>query len=280
MKTSYVHLSHICLHPSPHKQYLSAVRFYQIGHNFHDPSLHTMPKLTYLLRAAKKVPHTRSRPRRLPITSDILNRLHACWSNGPITYTKTMLWAAFCLAFFGFMRPGELTCPSTHMLHEALTPLDIAIDSREKPTVMTIFLRKSKTDQVGKGTYLYLGKTGHKLCPVSAILAYLAIRSPIPGPLFLLPDGTPLSRAHFTYHLRQAVQQAGLCPDNFSGHSFRIGAATTAAKAGLPDSLIKSLGRWKSSVFTRYIHTPVDLLVDASAALASATTGPPINPQS
>ena len=95
---------------------------------------------------------------------------------------------------------------------------------------MTVFLRKSKTE-TGEGTYLYLGKTGHTLCPVSAMLAYLEIRSPIPGPLFLLQDGIPLSRTHFTYHLRQAVQQAGLCPDNFSGHSFRIGAASTAANA-------------------------------------------------
>ena len=112
------------------------------------------------------------------------------------------------------------------------------------------------------------------------MLAYLAVRATTPGPLFLYQDGTTLSREHFTHHLRQAVQLVGLCPDNFSGHSFRIGAATTAAKAGLPDCLIKSHGRWKSSVFTRYIRTPIDLLADSSVALASTTTGPPTNRQS
>ena len=257
------------------RSYLSAIRFYQIGHNFSDPSIHTMAKLTYLLKATQKSPPRQRCLRRLPMTSDILSRIHTCWSNGPITYNKTMLWAAFCLAFFGFMRPGELTCSSSYLLHEALTTSDIAIDSRDNPTVMTIFLRKSKTDQVGKGTYLYLGKTGLTLCPISSMLAYMAVRSPTPGPLFVFQDGTPLSRTHFTYHLRQAVQQAGLCPNNFSGHSFRIGAATTAAKAGLPDSLIKSLGRWKSTVFTRYICTPIELLIGSSVALASTTAGLP-----
>ena len=38
-----------------------------------------------------------------------------------------------------------------------------------------------------------------------------------------------------------------------SGHSFRIRAATAAAKLGVSNSMIKVLGRWlKSSAFTLY----------------------------
>lgn len=36
-------------------------------------------------------------------------------------------------------------------------------------------------------------------------------------------------------------------------HSFRIGAATSAAKAGIEDSTIHMLGRWSSSAFLVYI---------------------------
>ena len=39
-----------------------------------------------------------------------------------------------------------------------------------------IHLRKSKTDQVSRGVDIYLGRTDEDLCPVAALLAYLALR--------------------------------------------------------------------------------------------------------
>ena len=37
--------------------------------------------------------------------------------------------------------------------------------------------------------------------------------------------------------------------EHYSSHSYRVGTATAAAAAGLPDHLIKTLGRWRSSAW-------------------------------
>ena len=99
---------------------------------------------------------------------------------------------------------------------------------------------------------LYLGRIGNTLCPVAAVLGYLAICPSTPGPLFHFQGGTPLSRTHLVTHVWDALSCAGIDASQFSGHSFRIGAASTAAQARLNDSLIQMLGRWKSSAFTAY----------------------------
>ena len=54
--------------------------------------------------------------------------------------------------------------------------------------------------------------------------------------------------------IRQLLSQAGLNYMDYASHSFRIGAATTAAAAGLPAWMIKSLGRWSSNAYLSYIH--------------------------
>ena len=85
--------------------------------------------------------------------------------------------------------------------------------------------------------------------PIIAMLSYLKVRGSHPGPLFCWQSGSPLSKSHFVDKVRSALTTANLPADNFAGHSFRIGAATTAASAGICDSSIQSLGRWKSNAY-------------------------------
>ena len=67
--------------------------------------------------------------------------------------------------------------------------------------------------------------------------------------------------------LHAALRLRGIPPSQYKGHSFRIGAATTAARCGLEDSLIQMLGRWKSSAYRTYIRIPQQELAATSAAL-------------
>ena len=46
----------------------------------------------------------------------------------------------------------------------------------------------------------------------------------------------PLSRDRLCHELRLALMTAGVDTTGYSGHSFRIGTATTAAQVGLTDS--------------------------------------------
>ena len=51
--------------------------------------------------------------------------------------------------------------------------------------------------------------------------------------------------------------------------SFCIGAATTAARCGIPDSTIKMFGQWESSAYMLYIRTPCETLASISKVLVT-----------
>ena len=134
---------------------------------------------------------------------------------------------------------------------------------------MEVRVKASKTDPFRKGVTVYLGATGGDLCPVAALIGYMVLRGGHDGPMFLFENGNYLTRDRFVAQLRQALTTAGVDCKLYAGHSFRIGAATTASMNGLQDSLIKTLGRWESSAYTVYIRTPLSTLVSVSQKLVS-----------
>ena len=69
--------------------------------------------------------------------------------------------------------------------------------------------------------------------------------------------------------VRRALATAGLDQRQYCGHSFRIGAATTAATRGMEDSIIKTLGRWKSLAYLDYVKIPRGQLANYSRILAA-----------
>ena len=142
----------------------------------------------------------------------------------------------------------------------------------DQPTSMTVHLKYSKTDPFGHGHMLTLFVTGHKTCPVMAMHTYFKVRGFCPeAPLFVLADNCPLTCIAIVTIIRVVLGK--LRPDStlYAGHSFGIGAATTAAAAGLPGWLIQTLGRWSSACYLRYIRIPLTSLSKVSTTLANAS---------
>ena len=228
-----------------------------------------MPLLVLALRGTKREQAGLSKRTRLPITPVILEKLRRVWNRDPSNPDHIMLWAACCVGFFGFLRSGEITSPEVGEFDpgQHLTVKDVSVDRMENPTAIAVKIRQSKTDPFRHGATIYLSRTNLPLCPVAALLAYLVVRGNSDGPLFLV-RGKPLTRPQLVSELRAALEVAGLEPAKYAGHSFRIGAATTAAACGVPVDVIKTLGRWKSQAYQLYVRIPDSQLADISKSLA------------
>ena len=113
-----------------------------------------------------------------------------------------------------------------------------------------------------------MGPMGDELCPVAAVLAYLATRGSDPGLLFTDTKKRPLLKARFVDCIRGILDVTGYPSNQFAGHSFRIGMATSAAQAGIQDSTIQALGRWNSAAFLTYTKMPGEELATESALIA------------
>ena len=246
------------------KVYLSAVRALHIEQGFADPLVDCL-RLQRVLRGIKRSKGD-SRASRLPVTdSTLLIIFNSLDRSIP---DHCMFWAACTLAYFGFLRSAEFTVSNLASFSQDvhLSVADVAVDSYESPTSLRIRFKASKTDPFRKGCFVHIGRGNSPLCAVESLMAYLTIRGNRTGPLFLFQDGRPLFRAALTNWLRKVLTAAGI-QGSFSSHSFRIGAATVAARNGVPDHLIQALGRWSSNAYQLYIRTPSESLAQLSSQL-------------
>ncbi|XP_048254616.1 uncharacterized protein LOC125381595 [Haliotis rufescens] len=236
------------------KTYLCGVRFMYLKAGVPNPwTLGNLTRLHTIVGAVKRQQGCTVYVR-LPITSSILTKLCHLLDQGVFTSSlNIMLKAVCCLAFFAFLRCGEFTC------------------DRFSPHVNLCF-NSVKTDPFRKGVNIVLHRMNTAICPVHNMLTYMYHRkqsgtSPH-DPLFVSPSGSALSRKFFIQCLKTLLSMAGYDDKAYNGHSFRIGAATSAASKGVPDHMIQTLGRWTSACYTRYIRTSQVSIRKAQIAMA------------
>ncbi|CAJ0924611.1 unnamed protein product [Ranitomeya imitator] len=163
-------------------------------------------------------------------------------------YEASLISAAFGLAFFGTMRVSEIL-PSSRCRAGGLQLDDMVICDDG----LRVRVRRSKTDQESRGTWFPLFAIGGAVCPLALIKNFMQVRSS-GSQLFIHENGSPFLSCQFLAVLRHALSFLGLPAADFGTHSFRIGAATEASRAGLFEADIQRVGRWRSRCFTRYIR--------------------------
>jgi len=76
------------------------------------------------------------------------------------------------------------------------------------------------------------------------------------APLFCIGKDiqSALTREYIVQRLQPLATTAALGHGTWTGHSFRIGAASCAAELGMAENEIQTLGRWRSDAYKAYIE--------------------------
>ena len=159
-------------------------------------------------------------------------------------------------AFFAFLRIGEITTTK----HTCCLPLQInqlakVYDSSNQVVGMKLTFLDFKHNYNQRPFTLVLHRQPTS-CPIQLLLDYFALRGNKPGATFETQLGSPVTGDAFVSQMDAAIRYCGLDPARYKWHSFRIGAASYAARQGMSDAQIRTLGRWKSNDFQKYIRVP------------------------
>ncbi|WP_173088864.1 site-specific integrase [Devosia sp. 1635] len=167
--------------------------------------------------------------------------------------------AMLLIGFATAMRRSELV---------ALNVEDVETTSRG----LMVTVRRSKTDQEGRGRQIAVppGRTRH--CPVAAFKEWVAFAQLENGPIFRGVDRhgkihlRGVSGEAVSHVIKARLSDAGYDPAGFSGHSLRAGFVTAAALAGAPSHKIReTTGHRSDASMTRYLRH-VDLFHDPAIA--------------
>ena len=174
-----------------------------------------------------------------------------------------MLSAAVLTAFFGLLRVSEYTSKGKRTFDPMCTLMFNDVRFQKKFRFVQIKIAQSKTDPFRAGCLLKVWATGSKFCPVLALRRFIEVHPFGKGPLFTFADGSFLTRKFISDVMLQVFNDL-----NLNTHSFRIGGASAAATAGIPDSVIQIMGRWASNAYRAYLRIPDKTLKRASKLMS------------
>lgn len=197
-----------------------------------------------------------SEDKRSALTIAELNSLCAALAVMPFSpLEKSALKAAFTLAFFGMLRPGEVAVGGTPAHTIRLGNVQMQLNT------LTVTVPSSKTS-LTPFTFHLQARDDMVSCPFGAMSEYLRLR-PAGKPsdfLFISNNRQPLTSKRLINGLRKAGSYSNIDESKLAGHCFRIGGASHGARQGMSEMQLREAGRWRSSAMRRYLRRPVSLL--------------------
>ena len=176
----------------------------------------------------------------------------------------------FVLAFSAFLRFSELS-------------LICSKDVQFGEGFISIFIEKSKADQLREGQSVVIAESGSSICPVTLLKLYMEnsrlsfdsdeyLFRPISSSCNrkrLVSVNKPISYSTYRESFKKSYRD--IVPDisKFSTHSARSGGATLAANSGVSDRNLQRHGRWASvSAKNTYVKDSLVSRLEVSKSLS------------
>lgn len=147
----------------------------------------------------------------------------------------------------------------------------VVADIEQAKQGLVIHLRRSKTDQDGRGRKVAIPFARGAICPVQALQHWLETSCITEGAIFrpvnrhgVIAD-TPLTAQAVALVIKERAKAVGLDPSRYAGHSLRAGLVTSAAQLGVSSWKIRQqTGHASDAMLSRYIRE-ANIFVDNAA---------------
>jgi integrase len=245
--------------------YLAGIRQMHILKGMEPPVIRTN-LLKFLLQGQKNKDNIRARAedniKRLPMTMTVMRLLKEEIRRWPADINQKLLaWAIATVAFHGAFRIHELLSKTESQFDPdfALLGKDIKLKKMaEGKRILELTLKCPKENKTGKAVVIDIFETEGALCPIKAYSRWLS-RYPQESnmPAFRDKAGVPVTGAKMNRWLKELLEKhVNYDKARFTGHSFRIGLATTLGTLGFSNDDVKEAGRWSSNAYEVYMTLP------------------------
>lgn len=230
-----------CLRPVTIKKHLAAISTAHKAAGLSTPTNSEAVRLT--MQGLRRVKGTAPAPK-AALRTDHLRRMVAGLGDAAVERRDR------ALLLVGF---------STGMRRSEIVGLDIG-DLSFEPEGVVLVIRRSKRDQEGQGRHVPVLRGHHdETCPVRALRSWISVLGREVGPLFVRLDragaGQRLTGKSVALIVKLRVEQAGLDPVLFAGHSLRRGFVSEAARGGASEAEIaRTTGHTSVKVLRGYME--------------------------